>query len=107
MMPKDQTFTLPIGLVLPSGKRLRRGRLRPIQVREERELLKDFRVYLEPDQILLLALEKSLTIEGLSKVTLAQLEDLSLIDLRFLERHYRQLNGYPTEIEEACFELSL
>lgn len=106
MMPRREV-ELPVGLPAPGGRRIRRVSLRPIRVREERALLDDFRVHVDPDHFLLLALERTLEVEGFECVPVAWLQELALRDLRVLERAYRSVNDYPEDLEEACFDVQL
>lgn len=93
-----RVFDLRVGVRDPAtGRILRRGVMRRATARDELAALADFRVFVDPEYILVALLAKVLSFDTVRKVSFPMIETLTIEDLDLLEDLYRQLNGYPLE----------
>lgn len=94
-------FCLPQGYRDPTGVWHREGILRPALAGEEIRAQSDFRVYLRPESFLDILLARVvLKLGALEKVDVGIVERLPAEDRTFLERLYREVNGYlPGEVQ--------
>jgi len=76
--------------------------MRPATARDESRALSDFRVHLWPGSFLSVILPQViLRLGGLKKIDAGVVDRLSPADRAFLERLYREVNGYPEMPSQA------
>jgi hypothetical protein len=97
-------FDLRVGLTVGDGRVVPRGRMRAARVRDELEVLRDYRVFMDPESMTPLLLARCVEFDGVGQVRPSMLESLALPDLFLLENLYRELNGYPRVVARECHE---
>ncbi len=94
---KEFEFTLPMGLIDSKGKLHRHGRMRLATAKDEIIVTQDYRVRDNPSYGVLVYLSQVITqLGGLSKLTPALLEELTILDLSYLRKFYNQINQHQT-----------
>ena len=92
----ETPFVLFHGYTDRQGTCHREGAMRPATARDETRALSDFRVHMRPESFLSVILPQViLRLGGLKKIDAGVVDRLSPADRAFLERLYREVNGYP------------
>jgi len=98
MLQLEYEFTLPKGYLDADGNLHRKGMMRLSRAIDEIVPMRDPRVKANPAYATVLILARVITKLGaLEEVSPAVIEDLFAVDLSFLQRFYRQINGLLEE----------
>jgi hypothetical protein len=98
MLQLEYEFTLPKGYLDADGNLHRKGMMRLSRAIDEIVPMRDPRVKANPAYATVLILARVITRLGaLEEVSPAVIEELFAVDLSFLQRFYRQINGLLEE----------
>lgn len=103
MIQTEFEFTLPKGYIDSDGNLHRKGVMRLSRAIDEITPMRDPRVKSNPAYATVIILARVITqLGGLEEITTTVIENLFALDLSYLQKFYRQINGLE-DMEGASF----